>query len=221
MLIEPIAELASECLRNRPLAAIVVAAVTAPDAARSPIPLEDADLLTSVGDSRYACGVTLYQVVDFLLDGESPDLVSIDGEGHEPECAGRLGSPPPPANAHSHRDGRCRCQPPLQPRSATFSPRLPVPSPTTPGTPDHQSQIRVQPADGAHGERGRPPLMLLRRHCFTHQTDTENKPSTPWRWNAGPSGWTATDGSRLTRTASRLRPTEPGEAGPGPRPARD
>lgn len=84
VLIEPVPELASECVRNRPLAVVVCGVVAAPQDCGSPVGISDQDLLSSTGLSRVmTAATTISLIIDNALSGRAPDLMSIDVEGYE------------------------------------------------------------------------------------------------------------------------------------------
>ncbi|MGV0646773.1 FkbM family methyltransferase [Mycolicibacterium sp. XJ2546] len=85
VLIEGIPELAAEAVRNRPKATVVCAAVTSPSQF-DVIPMNNDDLVSAVSDTTgqlYVATTTLSNVIDLVLNGEVPDLLSIDVEGFE------------------------------------------------------------------------------------------------------------------------------------------
>lgn len=83
VLIEPVPQLAAECVLNRPLAQVVSGAVASPNASGSTIGVVDADLMSEVGPSRqFSVGITLSTVIDELTAGDI-GLVIVDVEGHE------------------------------------------------------------------------------------------------------------------------------------------
>lgn len=84
VLVEALAELAGECVRNRPGADVVCAAVVEPGASGTVTPFVLADLVSHSGESHYyAAGVTVSGIIDDVLGGEAPDLMVVDVEGYE------------------------------------------------------------------------------------------------------------------------------------------
>lgn len=85
VLIEGIPELAAEAVRNRPKAVVVCAAVTN---SVGIVPMDENDRVSKIsttGGRQWVATTTLSQVIDSLMDGRAPDLLSVDVEGHELE----------------------------------------------------------------------------------------------------------------------------------------
>ena len=90
VLVEPVAQLAAECMRNRPGATVVCGAVVAPADAGRPIGFLDADLMSHVAtSSRRAVGLTLSSLIDELFT-DRVGLVVVDVEGAELEALAGL-----------------------------------------------------------------------------------------------------------------------------------
>lgn len=83
VLIEPIPQLAAECVVNRPLATVVCGAVVHPAEAGTALAFVDRDLCSTRGPGPHrSVGITLSTLIDELLDGRV-GLVSVDVEGAE------------------------------------------------------------------------------------------------------------------------------------------
>lgn len=85
VLIEAIPELAAEARRNRPRTTVVCAVVSASERC-DVVGMDDQDLTSVVSPdpSRLMVATTtLSTVIDRVMDGRPPDLLSVDVEGHE------------------------------------------------------------------------------------------------------------------------------------------
>jgi FkbM family methyltransferase len=98
LLIEAVPELAAEARRNRPRATVVCAIVTNSTKCAI-VGMDDQDLTSRVssGPSRLLVATTtISTVIDQVRNGDPPDLLSIDVEGHEMEVIDGL-------DIHKHR----------------------------------------------------------------------------------------------------------------------
>jgi FkbM family methyltransferase len=87
LLIEAIPELAAEARRNRPRTRVVCAIATASSKCAI-VGMDDQDLMSKVSTNPsriLVATTTISTVIDQVTDGEPPDLLSIDVEGHEME----------------------------------------------------------------------------------------------------------------------------------------
>jgi len=92
ILIEAIPELAAEAQRNRPDAIVVCAAATSSNRSAI-IGMEYEDLTSKVhaGASDFMVATTtISTVIDHVMSGDAPDLLSVDVEGHELEVIAGL-----------------------------------------------------------------------------------------------------------------------------------
>lgn len=91
VLIEAIPQLAAEAVRNRPKATVVCAAVAGPGG-EGLARMSDQDLISAMSDSggNWVATTTLSQIVDTVLNGHAPHLLSIDVEGFECEVLSGL-----------------------------------------------------------------------------------------------------------------------------------
>jgi FkbM family methyltransferase len=84
VLIEASPPLAAECAANRPDAKVVCAVLNSAALAGVPLAVTDRDLMGIVGPGRVmAASTTLSLIIEHVLSGHPPDLISIDVEGFE------------------------------------------------------------------------------------------------------------------------------------------
>lgn len=92
ILIEAVAELAAEAVRNRPKATVICAAVTSSDG-DGIVAMDENDLISQIstnGGTQWVATTTLSTVIDMVTLGLAPDFLSIDVEGHELEVLAGL-----------------------------------------------------------------------------------------------------------------------------------
>ncbi len=85
VLVEPIPQLAAECVRNRPKAQVICAGVTSGPLVGAPLFLEDSDLTSSLGGHSTAAsiGVGIELPLNLANPSGPVDLLVVDVEGHE------------------------------------------------------------------------------------------------------------------------------------------